>query len=888
MNAPHELPKNFDPAAFEMRWYRLHEEAGLFRPEAAGPHAVPFVIVIPPPNVTGKLHVGHALGRTLEDILCRWRRMQGRAVLWLPGVDHAGIATQMVVERSLAERTGQSRHEVGRERFLEICREWAAARRGDILNQIRRLGSSCDFSRDYYTLDEPRSTAVRHAFTTLYHQGLAYRAERMVNWCARCATVLSDLEVNHVEQSGLLWSIAYPLEDGSGEIVVATTRPETMLGDTAVAVHPEDERYRLVVGKTVRLPLTDRTIPVVADPLVDPKFGTGVVKITPAHDPNDFEAARRHALAIVTVIGFDAKMTAAAGAGYAGLDRAEARRKVLRDLETAGLRRGEKAHVLPIGRCQRCDTVLEPLVSLQWYVKVGPLAEKAVAATDSGETRFVPELWKKTYDEWMRNIRDWCVSRQLWWGHPIPAWYCPDGHVNVPRPGAGDPAACGTCGSKILTQDGDVFDTWFSSWLMPLSVVGWPVKTADFSRFYPTTVLVTAFDILFFWVARMIMSGVWFDGRAPFADVVIHGLVRDESGQKMSKTKGNVIDPLEMCDEFGADAVRFALAIQSGTGRDIPFGTSRIAPARAFATKVWNAARFALGMLHEGKPEASAIDYGALGTVDRWILARLSAAIAKVTASLESYRFDEAANTLYAFFWSEFCDGYVEMVKPVFRAPDVSEAEKAKTRAVLHRVLLDSLALLHPFMPFVSCEIRDALAGDGDRLPVTPFPKVEPSWDDPLAVRTVETLRAAATRIRNLRAERGLPQTEALDAALEAEGPLAASLERHAPLLVHLARLKSLRVATKVAIPGAFHDAIGAVGLVVALPVKEMGAEERLKLEKELSAIEREAGSLRKKLADEAFLAKAPPAVVEKNRRQLAELEERRGRLSANLGTAAG
>ena len=523
------------------------------------------------------------------------------------------------------------------------------------------------------------------------------------------------------------------------------------------------------------------------------------------------------------MIGFDAKMTAAAGAAYAGLDRVEARRKVLRDLETLGLRRGEKSHLNAVGRCQRCETVLEPLVSLQWFVKTAPLADKAVEATDRGDVKFTPDSWKKTYDEWMRNIRDWCVSRQLWWGHEIPAWYCEEGHVNVPRRARRTPPPAGPAAPDALTQDGDVFDTWFSSWLMPLSVVGWPEKTPDLSRFYPTTVLVTAFDILFFWVARMIMSGVWFDGRAPFSDVVIHGLVRDERGQKMSKTKGNVIDPLEMCDEFGADAVRFALAIQSGTGRDIPFGTSRIAPARAFATKVWNAARFALGMLHEGKPEAAAIDYGALGTVDRWILARLSTAIAKVTSSLESYRFDEAASALYAFFWSEFCDGYVEMAKPVFRDPELSETEKAKTRAVLHRVLLDSLALLHPFMPFVSCEIRDALAGDGDRLPVTPFPKAEPSWDDPLAVQTVETLRAAATRIRNLRAERGLPQTEALDAALEAEGPLAASLERHAPLLVHLARLKSLRVAPKAAIPGAFHDAIGAVGLVVALPVKEMG-----------------------------------------------------------------
>ncbi len=887
MRAPKELEKTFDPAHFEMRWYRAHEEAGLFRPEIARKDAIPFTVVIPPPNVTGRLHVGHALGRTLEDILCRWRRMQGRAVLWLPGVDHAGIATQMVVERDLVERTGKNRHDIGREKFLEICREWAAARRGDILDQVRRLGSSCDFSRVYYTLDEPRSKAVRFAFTTLYHQGLAYRANRMVNWCIRCATVLSDLEVNHVEQSGLLWSIGYPLEDGSGELVVATTRPETMLGDTAVAVHPDDPRYKAVVGKRVALPLTGRMIPVIADGLVDPKFGTGAVKVTPAHDPNDFEAGRRHGLDFVTVIGFDGKMTAEAGAEYSGLDRAEARKRVLRDLDGQGLRRGEKSHVLPIGRCQRCDTVLEPLVSLQWFVKIGPLAEKAIVATDRGETRFVPELWKKTYDEWMKNIRDWCVSRQLWWGHEIPAWYCSDGHVTVPKPGEADPPACGTCGAGSLSQDPDVFDTWFSSWLMPLSVLGWPDKTPDFERFYPTTVLVTAFDILFFWVARMIMSGVWFDGRAPYADVVIHGLVRDEKGHKMSKTKGNVIDPLEMCDEFGADAVRFTLAVLSGTGRDLPFGKTRVAGYRAFATKVWNAARFALGMLGEGKPEAEAIDFASLGTVDRWILSRLSAAVAKVNASLETYRFDEAANALYAFFWSEFCDGYVEMVKPSLRDEAAPEGEKAKTRAVLRRVLLDSLAMLHPFMPFVSCEIREALNGDGMTLPIARFPETEPAWDDPLAVSTVETIRAAATRIRNLRAERGLAQTEALAAGLEVPaGPLADQLARHRPLLVYLARLASLDVSPKVDLPGAFHDAIGAVGLVVSLPVKELGSEDRAKLERELAQIDREVEGVKKRLADEGFLSRAPAAVVEKNRKQLEELEERRTRLAGNLAPA--
>ncbi|MDX9733737.1 MAG: valine--tRNA ligase, partial [Thermoanaerobaculia bacterium] len=595
-----ELDKRFDPQAFEMKWYRLQEESGQFRPEVAAEDARPYTLVIPPPNVTGRLHVGHALGRTLEDVLARWRRMQGRAVLWVPGVDHAGIATQMVVERDLTERTGKTRHDLGREPFLTICREWADARRGDILNQIRRLGCSCDFSREYYTLDAARSKAVRRVFSELYHQGLAYRDSRMVNWCPRCATVLSDLEVNHVESSGQLWSVAYPLEDGSGEVVVATTRPETMLGDTAVAVHPEDERYTAIVGKKVRLPLTERLIPVIADEMVDRKFGTGVVKITPAHDPNDFEAGRRHGLPQVVVIGFDGKLTAEAGAAYAGLERTAARKKVLADLREQGLRRDDKPHTSAVGRCQRCDTVLEPLVSLQWFVKIKPLADKAVAATEAREVTFTPELWKKTYDEWMKNIRDWCVSRQLWWGHEIPAWYCPEGHVTVPKPGdEADPAACAVCGSAKLERDPDVFDTWFSSWLMPLSVLGWPEKTKDLARFYPTDVMVTGFDILFFWVARMIMAGVWFDGKVPFREVFLHGLVRDERGQKMSKTKGNVIDPLVMCDEYGADAVRFALAVLSGTGRDLPFGTTRVAASRAFATKVWNAARFAMGMLGE-------------------------------------------------------------------------------------------------------------------------------------------------------------------------------------------------------------------------------------------------------------------------------------------------
>jgi len=884
MSTRPELDKTFDPASFEMRWYRAQEDAGFFRPEAAGPDAVPYSLVIPPPNVTGRLHVGHALGRTLEDVLCRWRRMQGRAVLWVPGVDHAGIATQMVVERDLKERTGKSRQDLGREAFVALCREWASARRGDIVDQIRRLGSSCDFSRVFYTLDEPRSRAVRHVFSTLYHEGLAYRAERMVNWCPSCATVLSDLEVNHVESSGHLTLIAYPLV-GGGELVVATTRPETMLGDTALAVHPEDARYAGFAGKRAMLPLTNREIPVIADAFVDPEFGTGVVKVTPAHDPSDFEAGKRNGLESVTVIGFDGRMTPAAGADYAGLDRFEARKKVLRDLAAAGLRRGEKSHLIPLARCQRCDTIVEPLASLQWFVKVAPLAEKAVAATDAGETRLVPELWKKTYDEWMRNIRDWCISRQLWWGHEIPAWYCRDGHVTVPRPGEGDPASCATCGRDGLERDPDVFDTWFSSWLMPLSVFGWPEETADFARYYPTSVLVTGFDILFFWVARMIMAGSFLDGRAPFADVFLHGLVRDEKGHKMSKTRGNVVDPLDMCDAFGADAVRFTFAVLSGTGRDLPFGKTRVAGYRAFATKVWNAARFALQMLEDGAAAPpDRLDFASLGTVDRWILARLSDAAGKVNASLEAFRFDEAANALYQFFWSDFCDGYVEMVKPVLRGAEVPAAEKEKTRGVLTRVLLDSLALLHPFMPFVSCEIREALNGDGLRLSMARFPEANPAWTDPQAVQTIETLRALVTRLRNLRAENGLAQTEPLRIGVELpEGPLSKEIQRHVQLLSHLARLKAVKISSKVEIAGGFRDVVAGIGVVVDLPKKEISSEDREKVQRELEKLRSEANKIRARLSDEGFLSRAPGAVVERTRQQFGEIEERIRRLTGNL-----
>ncbi|MEO6324435.1 MAG: class I tRNA ligase family protein, partial [Thermoanaerobaculia bacterium] len=633
--------------------------------------------------------------------------------------------------------------------------------------------------------------------------------------------------------------------------------------------------------------LTDRTIPVIADEFVDQAFGTGVVKVTPAHDPNDFETGRRHELESIEVIGFDGCMTEAAGAAFAGLDRFDARKKVLKELDALGLRRGEKSHVMSLGRCQRCETVLEPLVSLQWFVKIKPLADVAIAAADRGDVRFTPDSWKKTYDEWMKNIRDWCVSRQLWWGHPIPAWTCHENHVTVPKPGEGDPIHCVTCNAGDLVRDPDVFDTWFSSWLMPLSVLGWPEKTPDLARFYPTSVLVTGFDILFFWVARMVMAGCWFDEQVPFADVFLHGLVRVD-GQKMSKTKGNVIDPLVACDEFGADAVRFTLAVASGTGRDPSVGNARFEGSRAFATKVWNAARFAIGMMGDD-PADGPVEFSVLGTVDRWILTRLSATAARVNEALEAFRFDEASNALYAFFWTEFCDGYLEMIKPLLRDENLPDEDKRKTRAVLKRVLLDSVSLLHPFMPFVTCEVREALNHDGLTLPKAPFPVARPDWNDPLAVATIEVVRAATTRIRNLRAERGLPQTQTLRAALEVPaGPLANLLARHHGLISAMARLESLEIAPAVEIPGAFRDAVGSVGLVVVLPEKTLSEAERGRLEKDLQALQREADALRFKLSNVAFLSRAPADVVEKNRKLLAELDERRVRLSGNLESTPG
>jgi valyl-tRNA synthetase len=875
---PRRLPKTFEPSRFEGTWYELWEREGRFQP--AGPANSPrFVMVIPPPNVTGKLHIGHAYGRTIEDILARWMRMRGYRVLWVPGTDHAGIATQMVMERQLA-RQGIDRRELGREKFIERIWAWKREAKDTIQSQLKKLGCSLDWSRERFTLDPDLSRAVRHAFVRLYREGLIYRGRYVVNWCPRCGTAVSDLEVVHRDVEGTLYRIRYDVPGVPSGAVVATTRPETMLGDTALAIHPQDPRTAKLRGKTGILPIVGRELPVIEDGiLVDREFGTGIVKVTPAHDPNDFAAGGRHGLPAVVVIGPDGKMTAEAG-DYAGLDRFEARKQVLARLTAENRLVGSEPHKMALGTCQRCETVIEPYLSTQWFVKVAPLAEPAIAAVEHGDVRFAPPGWTKTYYEWMRNIHDWCISRQLWWGHRIPAFTCANGHLTVSET---DPKACETCGSEKLEQDPDVLDTWFSSQLWPFSVFGWPEETGDFRQFYPTDTLVTAYDILFFWVARMIMAGLHFTGRAPFSVVHIHGLIR-LGGEKMSKTRGNVIDPLEAIAEFGADAVRFTLAAAAGSGPTVSIERGRMAGSRAFATKLWNAARFTLGQIEEKALPAS-LQGRPKSLPDRWILSRLSAAAEAVNRNLEGFRFDEAAQTIYSFLWHELCDGYLEMVKPQLSASarataDGDEAARETARAVLGRCLSDSLALLHPFMPFVTEEIWEKLTGRPGTLIVSPYPRGDESFRDEAAERVVEAMRALVTRVRNFRIERGFSPTEPVRLAVDPASPdpgLVGELEPLAPLLKHLARLSELSFGP----PASEMVRDVTAGLSIGLSVGERAvATDAGRLSRALALLDGEITELSAKLQNSSFLDKAPPAVVEKTRRRLVELEERRAALS--------
>ena len=713
-----ELSKTFDPKSAEEHWFQLWIDRGYFKADPAK-GGQPFSIVIPPPNVTGQLHIGHALNVTLQDVIVRMRRMQGYNTLWLPGTDHAGIATQNVVERELAKE-GKTRHELGREKFLERVWQWRETYGGRILNQLRRLGASCDWSRERFTLDAGLSRAVTRVLVTLFDEGLIYRDYRLINWCPRCETALSDLEVDHKISKGNLWYIRYPLADGSGAITVATTRPETMLGDTAVAVHPEDERFKGMIGKMVRLPLVGREIPIIADAAVDQAFGTGAVKITPGHDFNDFETGRRHKLPQISVMDTHGRMNAEAGA-FAGLTREDCRRKVVEALQAEGLLEKIEPHQHAVGVCSRCDTAVEPMLSYQWFLSVNKpdrkgesIAGKAIAAVEQGHATFHPKFWENTYFAWMRNLQDWCISRQLWWGHRIPAYWCSRCENPEPIVAEERPAACPRCGAGGLRQDEDVLDTWFSSGLWPFSTLGWPDKTADLEKYYPTSLLITGFDIIFFWVARMMMFGLEMNPRdsaapaerVPFREVYITPLVRDAQGKKMTKSRGNVVDPLQIMDKYGTDAVRFTLAQLSVQGRDLVLSDERLAASRAFANKIWNAARFVLMNLEGAPKPIPAVEAAQLSLADRWILSGLDRTIRDVTAAIDAYEFNRAAMVVYQFIWHEFCDWFIELSKEPLKA---GGERQAAARYVLVNCFDRTLRILHPFMPFISEEIWQAL-----------------------------------------------------------------------------------------------------------------------------------------------------------------------------------
>jgi valyl-tRNA synthetase len=892
-----ELAKGYEHREVEARWYPFWRERGYFHGDASDQTRPPFSIVLPPPNVTGSLHLGHALTATLQDVLIRWKRMSGFNTMWLPGTDHAGIATQMIVEKELKKTEKVSRHDLGREEFLRRVWAWKEKYGSRIGEQHQALGAALDWERERFTMDEGLSRAVREVFVRLHEEGLVYREKKLINWCPDCRTALSDLEVEHEEaHAGELWSFAYPLADGSGEIVVATTRPETMLGDTAVAVHPDDERYQGLVGKKVRHPILGREIPIVADAiLVDPKFGTGAVKVTPAHDFNDFEVGKRHGLEQITILELDGRMNASAGP-LAGMDRVEARKEVKRLLAELGLDRGTKAHVLPLGRCQRSQTVLEPMLSDQWYVRIEPLARPAIEAVESGKTRFIPEGWTNTYMAWMRNIHDWCISRQLWWGHQIPAWYCPDGHVTVARE---TPAACGSCGKAELRQDEDVLDTWFSSGLWPFSTMGWPDRTDTLRTFYPTSVMETGHDIIFFWVARMMMMGLHFMGEVPFRTVYLHPMVRDEKGQKMSKTKGNVIDPLVMTERYGADALRFTLAALTAQGRDIKLSDQRIEGYRAFANKLWNASRFALMNLagYEDRGE----DAAALASTpaDRWILARLQRAVNETVEALEAFRFNDAANTVYAFVWHELCDWYIELAKEALYGDDA--AKKRGTQAVLVRCLETSYRLLHPFMPFITEELwhvlRAQVKADGwqDSIFAASYPRT--GRLDEAAERSFGPVIGIIDAIRNIRGEMNIPFKVKLGERVKVEiaVPDRATHDLlHAGELARVLRVAGVEAANVTlgeATPPAPQSAVGVgPGFEVRVPlagVIDLAAETG-RVDKEIAKVDQDLSGIEKKLQNPSFVQRAPPEVVEKDRARAEELREKRGKLVAHRAMLTG
>jgi len=900
------LPTVYDPQKVEEKWYQIWEKEGYFKARVdqelsqkrAKGEAKTFSIVMPPPNVTGSLHLGHALDNTLQDILTRWHRMQGEDTLWLPGTDHAGIATQAKVEEHLAKE-GLSKEDLGREKFLERVWDWKKQYGGRITTQLRKLGTSCDWSRERFTLDEGCSEAVKEVFVRLYEKGLIYRGNYIINWCPKCQTTISDIEVEHEPHAGKIWYIRYPVVDSEEGIIVATTRPETMLGDTAVAVHPEDERYCHLIGKQLRLPLTDRTIPIIADDYVDKEFGTGAVKVTPAHDPNDFAMGLRHNLAQITVIDRHAVMNKEAGK-YAGLDRYEGRRQVVADLEELGFLVKVAEHENAVGQCYRCDTVIEPLVSKQWFVKMQPLAEPAIQAVKEGRTRFVPERFTKIYLGWMENIRDWCISRQLWWGHRIPVWYCQDcAKVICVKE---EPRVCPECGSAKLVQDPDVLDTWFSSALWPFSTMGWPEDSEALQCYYPTSVLVTGRDIIFFWVARMIFSALEFMPDVPFREVFIHGLVLDGQGRKMSKSLGNGIDPIEVIEQYGADTLRFMLITGNTPGNDLRFQTERLEAMRNFANKIWNASRFALmnladyqednsctgGNEAKGKVTSSIDAEKAEYTLaDRWIRSRFNRTAREVTRNLERYELGEAGRLIYEFIWNEFCDWYIEMAKPYLYGK-VTEASRKTAQKVLAGTLRETMQLLHPFMPFLTEEIWQYLPHQGDTVMLAPWPQGSESELDEQAEAEMSVLMEVIKAIRNLRSEMNVPLGKKAQVVLIAQNEVAlTALQKGEDYLLNLASLAQVELLS-----GGAEKPEQAVTAVVSGVEVYLLLQGLVDIEKEIARLEKEKGvldqeimRLEKKLSNQGFLSKAPQEIIAKEEDKLRDYRAKKDAIMARIAS---
>ncbi len=860
-----QLDKIYNPKEVEDRLYAGWVEKGYFTP-TPDPDKEPFTIVIPPPNVTGQLHMGHAMDETLQDILIRYKRMAGYATLWVPGTDHAGIATQIKVEETLRKEEGLTRYDLGREAFTKRVWDWKNKFGTRIINQLKKLGSSCDWTRERFTMDENLSKAVKEVFVTLYEKGLIYQGERIINWCPRCITALSDAEVEYAEQNGCFWHIRYPVKDSDESFVIATTRPETLLGDTAVAVHPDDERYAHLVGKTLILPLVGREIPVIADEYVDMEFGTGAVKITPAHDPNDFEVGARHNLPIIKVLDDGANINENGGK-YQGLDRYEARRQIVSDLEAGGFLVQTEDHVHNVGQCYRCGTTVEPITSRQWFVKMGPLAEKALEVVKDGTIQFVPERFSKTYINWMENVHDWCISRQLWWGHRIPAYYCDAcGETVVSRETV---TVCPKCGAPVR-QDEDVLDTWFSSALWPFSTLGWPDKTEDLAYFYPTSVLVTGYDIIFFWVARMIFSGMEHMGKEPFRHVLIHGLVRDSQGRKMSKSLGNGVDPLEVIDKYGADALRFTLATGNSPGNDMRYSDERVEASRNFANKIWNASRFVLMNLTVS--ERKLPDRSELALEDKWILHQYNRLVQAVTDNLDRFELGIAVGKLYDFIWDEFCDWYIELIKP--RLYDEDCPSNRAAQYTLSYVLSGALELLHPFMPFITEEIWQKLPHEGESIVIAPWPVYDSALEFEAEAADMEMIKSALKAIRNQRAEMNIPPSKKAKVYIKTEKP---SVFRQGTLFFEkLASASEAVVADADFMPP--ENAVSCVveGAQLFMPLDDLVDKEkelaRLTKEKErlLSEIKRVEG----KLNNQGFVAKAPAHVVEEERKKEAKYRE--------------